>query len=383
MPETSETSTERQTCGFCFLTVVAYWGAAFFAATLYHPVLYGWQIVLLALILLAFAVAVVGGSYYGRHFHLFSGAGGLATTALAATGSLGYFLRNGDSLVGFSFLLLFLAGTAIIFALITFFGSAEPQSAEHHAYLATRFFLTTTGWILLLDLIVEQSLGDRLLLLGVAIFSAISIPVVLWKVMQANQENPTMVSDRFVIRNTPNGYVIIKPGEPYKAVPQDTVIVIRPDRQLFQTPQGPRMLHWQPDPGNLDTYVESYHPLRGAKARTEFIAGLEDFFKLNPRPTIEFLQDRYADHMGVQILTLDLPPGSEPAKAQPRDTRSKAEQELDRLFAGVKTAAQARKRWEEMKRNPDFAAALRDEQVGPKLNGKYEDLINAIAEGEV
>ena len=65
MPETSETSTERQTCGFCFLTVVAYWGAAFFAATLYHPVLYGWQIVLLALILLAFAVAVVGGSYYG------------------------------------------------------------------------------------------------------------------------------------------------------------------------------------------------------------------------------------------------------------------------------------------------------------------------------
>jgi hypothetical protein len=143
------------------------------------------------------------------------------------------------------------------------------------------------------------------------------------------------------------------------------------------------MLRWQPDPENLEAYVEFYRPLRGAEAKTEFIQGVEEFFTLNHNPTIGFLQNRYADHLGVQILTLDLPPEPAKEKPQPIDRRSKAEKEIDRMFAGVKTAAEARRRWHALKQDPDLSAALQDPEVGPKLNGKYEELITRIAEGDI
>jgi hypothetical protein len=191
--------------------------------------------------------------------------------------------------------------------------------------------------------------------------------------------------DRFVLRKTSTGLEIIRPGEAYERKKEDTVILIKPEQQLFETAAGPRILRWQADLNRLQNYVEFYRPLR-SESRALVVAGIKDFFKVNPRPTIEFLQNRHADHFGVKILTLDLPPEAPRVAAPvppPQDRRSKAEKDLDRLFAGVKTAAQARQRWEREKKNPDFAAALADPQVGPKLSGKYEDLINAIAEGEV
>ncbi len=188
-------------------------------------------------------------------------------------------------------------------------------------------------------------------------------------------------SDRFVLRNTENGRFLVKPGDRYRSNAEHVEIRIRPDRHLFQTSAGPRMLRWQPDPENLDAYVEFFKPLTDT-ARADFIAGADEFFRLNQSPTVEFLQDRYADHLGVKILTLDLPPAPEKPKEQPRDTRSKAEREIDRLFAGVKTAADAHRRWADLQKDPDFAAALSDPKIGEKLKGKFEDVIDRIAEGD-
>jgi len=72
---------------------------------------------------------------------------------------------------------------------------------------------------------------------------------------------------------------------------------------------------------------------------------------------------------------------SKPTPPVATESRSKIDQELDRMFEGVKNAAKARERWEAMKKNPQFAAALADPELGPKLQGKYEDLIIDIAEG--
>jgi len=196
-----------------------------------------------------------------------------------------------------------------------------------------------------------------------------------WNVVHAPQP---LSRDRFVLRNTADGYVVIAPGEEYKKKPEDTQLPIRPDRHLFQTSAGPRMLSWQPDRTNLEAYEEFYQPLR-AGSRETFIRQLQDFFTLNDNPTTEFLQDRFADHYGVEILALDLPPSAAPKKV---DTRSKAEKEIDRLFAGVKTAAEARKRWAALQTQPELSEALADPNVGPKLQRKFEDVITRIAEGD-
>jgi hypothetical protein len=193
---------------------------------------------------------------------------------------------------------------------------------------------------------------------------------------------PTLPSDRFVLRKTLNRFELIKPGEPYKKLPDDREFAIRPDRKLFQTSDGPRLVTWQPDPENLDTYVDAYRPLH-PDAKTNFVAGLEDLFVLNPRSNLDFLQDRYGDHFGVNFLTLDLPPQPEKPPSQPRDSRTLGQRAIAQLMEKAHSERDLVQAWSALQSDPTFADLFADNDSRTVLRNEYIQLISDIKAGRI
>lgn len=199
-------------------------------------------------------------------------------------------------------------------------------------------------------------------------------------VIRKVRHKETLPLDRFILRNTANGHIILRPGSRYKKKPEDTLVSIRPDRNLFSTPAGPRLVRWQADPDNLEAYVEFYRPLRDS-ARVDFIRGLTDFFVLNSSPTVNFLQDRYANHLGVKILTVDVPPQPEQPNPQPRDPRSPVERAIAKMRTKVQSTKQLQAFWDSLPNDPDFADMMRDQKARTVLRGEFDQIMSDIAQG--
>jgi hypothetical protein len=177
------------------------------------------------------------------------------------------------------------------------------------------------------------------------------------------------------------------PLEKYLPHREDRIVHLKPDMAILDVTKGTITqavpVRWEPDTKEIKAYVD-YFLLPSGDPRATFLTDLSKLLDLAPTATaLDWLNANYAAHYGIKFLSVGFPPDPAKPVPPPKDTRSKAELELDRLFAGVKTAAQARQKWIEMTKNPDFAEALADDDLGPKLEGKYQDIVTRIAEGDV